>query len=442
MRQQIYRDTFLILLAIMFLLIAGNVAAHYYLEAQISALGEREAEKRRNAWAFERFQERRAEQWLENYGPEVLERVYPGKSREDVLALIKSHSAIRFIYEPFAEHRHPQLTDPDLHIHEEGFRLIGRAQSAWPPDENALNIFVFGGSTTLGGGVADHETIPAQLQNTLREEYGLKSASVYNFGIGSYFSTQEVTLFQNKIRDGWRPDVVIFIDGLNDFYFWKGESDVANVYRNAYAELQKSAVAGVQKNDFWHELKSLWQSLPVVKLARHLATSREIDASIANQNEHSFVVARVPEKNLAYAIRSRIQNTDDEDLDRVIDRYSANVAIAEAISDKYGILPVFVWQPVPVYRYRMDIHPYAIPNEHLRVGLAYPRMAERVAKSKPARNFVWCADVFENSQTPQYVDSVHYTAEGNGDIAKCIAREIVSQAAKQFPLKTIGYSTK
>lgn len=425
MHARIYRDLFLILLAIVVLLIAGNVAAHYYLEAQISALGEREAEKRRKAWAFERFQEQRAEHWLDTYGPEVLARVYPGKTHAEIESLVKTHSAIRFIYEPFAEHRHPQLTDPNLHIHDEGFRLVGRNQGPWPLDENALNIFIFGGSTTLGGGVADHETIPAQLQNILRRNQNTKPINIYNFGVGSYFSTQEITLFQNKIREGLKPDIVVFIDGLNDFYFWNGESAVAGVYRNAYAEFQNRSVAGVQQIDFWHTLGLLWSSLPVVRLANQLALSRETDASIATKDRHSPVVRGISDIELSEAIRQRTQQTTDEALDRVIARYEANVAIAEAIADKYGILPIFVWQPVPVYQYPLDLHPYAISNEHLRVGLAYPRMAERVAKSKPARNFVWCADVFSDSKTGKYVDSVHYTAEGNRDIATCVAAQLV-----------------
>lgn len=426
MHARIYRDVFLILLVIVLLLIAGNVAAHYYLEAEISALGEREAEKQRKAWAFERFQEQRAEQWLDTYGPEVLARVYPGKTRAEIESLVKAHSAIRFIYEPFAEHRHPQLTDPNLHIHDKGFRLVGRNQGPWPLDENALNIFVFGGSTTLGGGVADHETIPAQLQDVLRGGQSTKPINVYNFGVGSYFSTQEITLFQNKLREGLKPDIVIFIDGLNDFYFWNGESAVAGVYRNAYAEFQSRSVAEVQQNDFWHALGSLWSSLPVVRLAKHLATSHEIDASIASEGQHSLVVRGVSDIELSETIRQRIQQTSDEALDRVIDRYKANVAIAEAISDKSGIQPVFVWQPVPTYNYQRDLHPYPIPHEHLRTGLAYPRMADRIAKGKPARNFVWCADVFVDAESVKYMDSVHYTAAGNRDIATCIAERIDS----------------
>ena len=59
-------------------------------------------------------------------------------------------------------------------------------------------FFVYGGSTTWGYNVADYQTIPSYLQKELINN-GYNDYCVYNFGGGSYFSTQENIRFQKHL---------------------------------------------------------------------------------------------------------------------------------------------------------------------------------------------------------------------------------------------------
>ena len=59
-----------------------------------------------------------------------------------------------------------------MNIHATGFRLIGRDQGPWPIDPKALNVFFFGGSTTLGLAAADDATFAALAQPMLRRRTG------------------------------------------------------------------------------------------------------------------------------------------------------------------------------------------------------------------------------------------------------------------------------
>ena len=97
----------------------------------------------------------RADAALSRYGIDFFRRLYPDKSEAEIKKLLYQHSVLETIYEPFAEFRMPAIATDTLNNHEAGFRLIGPDQGPWPPDKNAYNVFVFGGSTTWGGGNMD-----------------------------------------------------------------------------------------------------------------------------------------------------------------------------------------------------------------------------------------------------------------------------------------------
>src|SRR5262245_14191728 len=69
-----------------------------------------------------------------------------------------------FAYEPWLLFRNPTVSESLLHTDSAGFR-----RTAAPRQQagNPLDVFVFGGSTTFGYGVADAETIPSHLQRAL-----------------------------------------------------------------------------------------------------------------------------------------------------------------------------------------------------------------------------------------------------------------------------------
>ncbi|OAN54994.1 SGNH/GDSL hydrolase family protein [Magnetospirillum moscoviense] len=71
-------------------------------------------------------------------------------------------------------------------------------------------IGVFGGSTVWGTGVADADTIPAQLQAAL------PGVVVFNEGESGYMSRNSLDRLINLANQNQMPDVVIFYDGVND----------------------------------------------------------------------------------------------------------------------------------------------------------------------------------------------------------------------------------
>ena len=77
----------------------------------------------------------------------------------------------------------------------------------------ALNksVWFFGGSTMLGVGVSDSQTIPSHFNS-------LSNTPVYNFGVVGWNSRQSLNQLINVIGDGHKPSIVVFYDGVNDVF--------------------------------------------------------------------------------------------------------------------------------------------------------------------------------------------------------------------------------
>lgn len=118
------------------------------------------------------------------------------------------HPTLHYIYQPTKNNHYT--------VGREGIRYI----NGWTDDDaTALlqstkkKVFLLGGSTTFGHGVGDDDTIAAHLQKQLGDDY-----AVFNFGTGAYDQTREIDRLLYQLRQGYRPDVVIFLDGLNDSF--------------------------------------------------------------------------------------------------------------------------------------------------------------------------------------------------------------------------------
>jgi len=133
-------------------------------------------------------------------------------------------------------------------------------------DGEGLRIFVLGGSTSWGLGVADSVTVCAYLVRRLAERSG-EPVELTNLSQIGYVTTQELIELELQLRRGSIPDLVVCLDGFNDV-FTAYQSGIAGVHQNFLqtAELLEGRAGGPSLSD------QLWRLTNVsilVDLLRH-----------------------------------------------------------------------------------------------------------------------------------------------------------------------------
>jgi hypothetical protein len=318
-------------------------------------------------------------------GSPTLMKTYPGWREEDLRTLLGEtwgRGSAWLEYEPFTGFKEQPFRGKYLNIDPAGFRF-SKDQAPWPPRSDAINVFVFGGSTTYGYGLPDDQTIPSYLGECAAASDSPARLAVYNFAREGYFSTQERILFEQLLTAQFVPKLAVFIDGINEFTHPDGQP--------AFADTLSRFMAGqIHSNPL--------SNLPMIKAANRLRARWRKPPP------------RTPDDVADRAV-----------LEGVIDRWQANKKIIKAVGAAFGVRTVFVWQPVPTYRY--DLRYYfptfeggyggKWPREHY----GYPLMENLRAQGQLGPDVLWLADLQQDKQENLYVDPVHYTAAFSKEIA-------------------------
>ncbi len=359
----------------------------------------------------ERASAHASKSWLiEKYGFDLLKKNYPGWDDKDLRVLLTETSNWLFEYEPYTQFRQRPRYDTYITIHPAGFRASPN-RNPWPPNDSGKNVFVFGGSTTMGAGVPDKSTIPVQLQAYMnRMCTGV--VHVYNFGRGFYYSTQERILFEKLALAGFVPDLAIFIDGLNDFYYPTDAPEFTKRFNDFMEDQNRGLVPrSAAREDFGQAVSSLLAALPAYRL--WLRAGWSLIPSGAAAEFHASA-------------------TYDDESKTVIQRWRTNQRITRAVAAAFNTRVLFVWQPVPTYGYDLDNMTLKIAGKldfgnHARSGSGYRQVAKLYAEGSLGDDFLWLADMQSGEKRNLYVDAVHYDEAFSGKIAGAISERLMRQ---------------
>lgn len=302
--------------------------------------------------------------------PEVnFAEIYPGFSPAQIDQLQRESLGLRYTYSPFVEFELQPVAGRFLTILPAGFRK-GRIDGPWPPSRQEFVIFVFGGSTTLGFGLPDEDTVVSALEAAFAKKFPGRTVRCYNFGRGYYFSAQERALFESLLLRGIIPNAAVFIDGLNEFIYYDGVP----------------------------------QFTPTL---------------------FSFTAPDLPSPQ-------RPELTNDSErasaVEQMIDRYRTNIRLTEAMARAHGVQAVFIGQPVPFLDFPMNASTYPFRStfaEHKLAGWGYDRFKQAARESRFGESFVWCGNAFAQANRVMYADSIHYSPLGAEVLARCIADRVM-----------------
>ncbi|MEW6159268.1 MAG: SGNH/GDSL hydrolase family protein [Verrucomicrobiota bacterium] len=327
------------------------------------------------------------------YGRQAVLDAYENKKPEEIRKLLDETWSRRLAFEPYTHFKEGPFQGEFVRVHESGFRLTTNP-GPWPPATDAPAVFLFGGSTTFGYGVADGETLGTALQALLSKKAG-QPVWVYNFGRGFYFSTQERILFEQLLASDVVPRVAIFVDGLNEFF-------VQGAGPHFAAEMSREFRA------HWStRLSRTMQALPAfsaLAAMKRRGGPAELDASV--------------------------------EFESVCRRYLRNQQLIQAAAKAFEVKTLFVWQPIPFYRYDSRFHLFKSSEaEHFRAGPGYEYFASFIKTNAPSAPLVWCADMQGNLEEPLYIDAVHYSPKMNRLLAEQIAANVDSSWFERTPRK-------
>jgi hypothetical protein len=211
----------IILLLLLFFLIEGILSIVLYQQSGPEKLASVEIVKTVKAMFTRR-------DFPVNIEPHILVR--PDSSKEvNTKIANEAMQSNRFVQDSWVEFRNMDFNGAYMHM--SGSTRRTQPDSFYnPASDDTLDIYFFGGSTMFGFNVLDHETIPSQFVQLYKEKFpNGKSIRVHNYGTPTYYSYQELILFSNLVYSGHKPDIVVFLDGINDFWF-----ATAAYYRQSY----------------------------------------------------------------------------------------------------------------------------------------------------------------------------------------------------------------
>ncbi len=260
-----------------------------------------------------------------------------------------------------------------------------RGPEIGPKKKNGFSVMVMGASTVFGDTTkADDQTIPALLENRLKERYPGRAITVHNLGVPGFEFQREIDLakmFWERIA----PDLVIFYTGGNNVHIG---------YERGYAQIRpftredETTLLAKKKENYYVFYRML----------------RQIAVQIRDPDGPAD-----PKKRLAANRANLVRGFLDDA--SAIDRFFR--------AKKIPVL--FVFQPVLVTkRHKTPIETETV-RANGRPGLDdfYRNMIRDLRAEKGARNLDIqdFTDAFDGSDDGIYYDPIHVNLAGNRIIA-------------------------
>jgi len=296
--------------------------------------------------------------------------------------------------------------DREIRFNGEGFRIEGDVVVPKPADE--ARIFVVGGSTVLFGAPLAN-SIPGAIETALRAE-GLSHARVYNFGVASFLSGQELSLLVHRLVY-LKPDLVIAYDGGNDLFSpWMYDPRPGYPF-NFIA---------------WEEaINTLSNTGNRAKTVASLAQDSALLQALLGTTEWGI-------RTGLDGVRREVGFEGEPWKRALVDSYARNIAAMCRVARANGTLFAGYFQPLLPYsrtleRRQLEMSGGAAMVEGLREerGLVPAAVAAQVNSAEPGCRFGDLSNFFED-EPGTFVDIIHIGNQANQLIARRIAGELLA----------------
>lgn len=293
-------------------------------------------------------------------------------------------AAAGFDYQPWTQFAEPRFEGALVHVEADDRGFLRRRTGAGSGTGTPVSVFVLGGSTTFGYYAADDETWPSALAEVLAAGTPGVRVEVANYGRGYYNPSQEAVLLLDLFKSGHRPDLVLFMDGVN----WGPAEDVPQFTKRiaaGFRAMQSPPPPAALDAFGW---------LPMIRLARRLGAAPAAEPASAERRDTA----------------------------QVVERFLSSWRVSASLCQLYGSQCRFFLQPDPVFNYPSGLYRRALPDsfvqERAQRADFYARLAGQTAATDLTGLFAEWGD------RPAIVDDVHYSPAFNRFLAEQVARRI------------------
>ncbi len=346
----------------------------------------------------------------------VIEAAYSGETW--LLQHYRELEGLQDRWEPYVYFRQKPFSGQTITIDEAGQRLTWHPASAPIDRANARvwRILMLGGSSLWGFGAHDDRTIPSLIARELHERgYRVEIKNLAEIG---YVSTQEVVALVRELQFGYRPDLVIFYDGVNDTTsaLLEGEAGVTTNERNRRAEfniLKSPARLGGSMVGRLIQESASYRFAQVI--GRRLAGTRGGSIGLPAADRRRGLAVNV------------------------LRRYQANLEIVDRLGRGFGFDALYFWQPVVFEKPSLTPHERQ-EAEKLAWGREFFSSVYESIRSSPElrahRRFHDLSREFGRSEDLVFIDYCHTTESGDERIARAMLGPIEAALRARSSLST------
>ena len=318
----------------------------------------------------------------------------------------------------------------------QGFRRSVETSQVKP--EGVYRIFVMGGSAAYGlqsmsrygqqkyGVIRNDETIDHYLERYLRERLGYDGIEVINAAITSHYSHHHL-IYLNQTILKYSPDMVVFIDGFNDYYAYLRGFDQFRDY--AYQE-RIHQMLEAPNLEAWLEYNGWWLF----------------------RKSHMVHVAGRTLQPVWLRLRKIGKTRARIDVDRALEDLRVNaqanfvkmVERTALILRHENVVPVFTLQPELVFQQSKVLSPLErkiyqeLDTEWQENYVEFKNRARPVVTEYARRAsegsgglFFDLTDIFAGMPGDIYTDYCHLTPMGNKRLAEYLGDKLLPVVAKQ-----------
>jgi lysophospholipase L1-like esterase len=323
--------------------------------------------------------------------------------------------AVRVDWKPYVEWWQRPFHGAYVTLDKRGLRPTPGEERA---NGEAMRILCFGGSTMMGMGARDDQTIPAVLARRLTER-GYR-VSVTNYGQLGHNCTQEVITLQQLLKAGERLDIALFYDGINEMACAEQTGHADGLFNEARRRAEFNLLHPDRRRD-------LIAAALIGAAPRSLRRLRRLTG--------------LPLRGPLPTEQADLSHVDPVNLAReVIAAYLANVRLVRLLAGDYGFRPIFFWQPVITTKKfktqdeRRWIDDYT--NDPERRRLLYEAIIaewRRRPELIEASDIIDLSALFDDWTEPVYIDLYHLSEAGNAAVAEAMLPAVAQVASALRP---------